>query len=139
MLIVDSSTFLMKRKSSLAIVGWPYTHTKNIHLINIARNNGVVFLCFTPHYTHRLQSLDVMFMKPLSTYFNKETTNWLRTNYGDVLTLKQPAKIFGLTYIKATIMTTALKGFQKTGIYPYNPDILNDVDFASAETTNLNK
>ncbi|XP_023312062.1 uncharacterized protein LOC111692338, partial [Anoplophora glabripennis] len=40
------------------------THTKNIELIDVARENGVVIICFPPHCTHRLQPLDVSFMKP---------------------------------------------------------------------------
>ncbi|CAI6356809.1 unnamed protein product [Macrosiphum euphorbiae] len=113
------------------------THTKSIELIQIARDNGVVLLCFPPHCTHRLQPLDVAFMKPLSTYYDKETTNWLRNHGGDVVTLKQLAEIFGLAFIKAATMTTAINGFQKTGICPFNPDIFNDLDFMAAETTNV--
>jgi len=82
------------------------THTKSIELIQIARDNGVVLLCFPPHCTHRLQPLDVAFMKPLSTYYDRETTNWLRTHGGDVVTLKQLSEIFGLAFIKAATMTT---------------------------------
>lgn len=34
-------------------------------------------------------------------------------------------------------MTTALNGFQNTGICPFNPDVFNDSDFMAAETTNV--
>lgn len=44
------------------------TNTQNIEVIEHARKNGVVMLCFPPHCTHRLQPLDVGFMKPLSVY-----------------------------------------------------------------------
>lgn len=113
------------------------THTKSIELIQIARDNGVVLLCFPPHCTHRLQPLDVAFMKPLSTYYDRETTNWLRAHGGDVVTLKQLAEMFGLAFIKAATMTTAINGFQKTGICPFNPDVFNDSDFMAADTTNV--
>lgn len=47
------------------------------------------------------------------------------------------AEIFGLAFIKTATMTTAINGFQKTGICPFNPDIFNDLDFMAAETTNV--
>lgn len=51
--------------------------------------------------------------------------------------LKQLAVIFGLAFIKAATMSTAINGFQKTGIYPFNPDVFNDNDFMAAETTDI--
>lgn len=64
-----------KENPVLLLLDGHSTHTKSIELIEIARDNGVVLLCFPPHCTHRLQLLDVEFMKPLSTYYDKETTN----------------------------------------------------------------
>ncbi|CAI6365466.1 unnamed protein product [Macrosiphum euphorbiae] len=75
------------------------THTKSIELITMARDNGVILLCFPPRCTHKLKPLNVGFMKPLSTYYDKENTNWLCTNGGNFITVKQVADIFGLAYI----------------------------------------
>lgn len=103
----------------------------------MARDNGVILLCFPNHCTHKLQPLDVGFMKPLNTYYDKEATNFLRTNGGNVITVKQVADICGLAYIKATSMSTAINAFKKTGIWPLNPDVFTDVNFMAAETTNV--
>ncbi|KAL7291839.1 hypothetical protein TKK_0014618 [Trichogramma kaykai] len=46
------------------------SHTKNLKVVDMARDNGVHILCFPPHCSHRLQPLDVSFMKPLSQYCN---------------------------------------------------------------------
>ncbi|XP_023312376.1 uncharacterized protein LOC111692555 [Anoplophora glabripennis] len=99
------------------------THTKNIELIDVARENGVVIICFPPHCTHRLQPLDVSFMKPLSVYYDQAAIAWLRSN---------PA------CIQAAIMSTAINGFRKCGIWPFNPENFTDADFLAAETTNIN-
>lgn len=61
------------------------THTKSIEVIDYAREKGVVLLCFPPHCTHRLQPLDMAFMKPLSTYYGDEVKKWLRTHPGKPL------------------------------------------------------
>lgn len=113
------------------------THTKSIELINLARDNGVILLCFPPHCTHRLQPLDVGLMKPLSVYYDKEITNWLRNHPGEVVNLKHVAEIFGLAFAKAATMTTAMNSFKSTGIFPYNPDVFIDSDFIASETTNV--
>ncbi|XP_072384019.1 uncharacterized protein [Diabrotica undecimpunctata] len=52
-------------------------HSKSIELINIAKENNVIILCFPPHTTHRLQPLDVSFMAPLNTYYEEELRMWL--------------------------------------------------------------
>jgi hypothetical protein len=113
--------------------------TKIIELITMARDNGVILLYFPPHCTHKLLPLDVGFMKPLSTYYDQENTNWLGTNVGNVITVKQVADIFGLAYIKATSISTAINIFKKTGIWPLNPDVFTDADFMAAETTNVDE
>ena len=34
------------------------THTKNLDLINFARDSGLILLCLPPHTSHKLQPLD---------------------------------------------------------------------------------
>lgn len=92
-------------------------------------------LCFPPHCTHRLQPLDVSFMAPLSVYYGQEQKNWLRNNPGRVVTQYQISKLFGASYEKAATLQIATSGFRKTGIYPTDPNIFGEADFAAAETT----
>lgn len=113
------------------------SHTKNLNLINYARDNGVVLLCFPPHTTHRLQPLDVAFMKPLSAYFEDEVRRWLRTNPGRVATLHQLSTLFSAAFIRAATMPTAINGFRKTGIWPVNASVFSDADFLPSAATEL--
>lgn len=113
------------------------THTKSMPLIDYARDNGVIMLCLPPHCSHRLQPLDIAFMKPLSGYYEEETRKWLRTNPGKVITLWQVASLFGSAFINAANMRTAIKGFEKTGIWPVHPGIFQDEDFLPSATTDI--
>ena len=70
----------------LLILDGHSTHTKNIEVIDLARDNHVEILCLLPHTTHRLQPLDVSFMKPLSMCFVQENNKWLKNNPGRVVT-----------------------------------------------------
>lgn len=102
----------------------------------MAKENGVI-LCLPPHCTHRLQPLDVSFMKPLSNFYKDEVRKWLRTNPGRVVTLHQIALLFGASYIRSATMTTAVNGFGRTGIWPVNINIFTKVDFMSSATIDI--
>jgi hypothetical protein len=79
------------------------------------RDNGVVLLFFQPHCTHRLQPLNVAFMKPLSTYYGSAVTTWLCIHPERVVT-KYQIELFGTAFIRAATMTAAINNFRKTGI-----------------------
>lgn len=113
------------------------SHTQNLDVIDLARQHGVVIICFPPHCTHKLQPADVAFMRPLSTYYDHAASNWLRSHPGRVITMFQISEIFGQAYMQAATMSTAVNGFRKCGIWPYNQDNFSDADFIAAETTNI--
>ncbi|XP_054713052.1 uncharacterized protein LOC129222562 [Uloborus diversus] len=113
------------------------THTKNIDLIDEARANGVIILCFPPHATHRLQVADVVYMRPLSNYYDRQITTWLRSNPGMVVTMRQVAEIFGKAFIETSTMATAVNGFKKCGIWPFDPTVFSETDFAPSLVTDI--
>lgn len=113
------------------------THTKNVELIDYARENGVILLCFPPHCSHRLQPLDVAFMKPLSSYYEVEIRKWMRCNPGKVVTLHQISTLFGAAFLNAATLKTAVNGFRKTGIWPPDPTVFSEADFLPAATTDI--
>ena len=126
-----------KESPVLLIVDGHSTHTKNLKLLDIARDNGVVILCLPPHCSHRLQPLDVTFFKPLSLYYSEEVRKWLRSHPGKVLTLFQISTIFGAAFLHAATMSTAINGFRKTGIWPPDLNVFSDADFLPSATTDI--
>ena len=70
----------------LLILGGHSSYTKNIDVIDKARGAGVILLCIPPHCSHRLQRLDVSFMKPLSTYFNATLRSFHHSHPGVIPT-----------------------------------------------------
>ncbi|XP_071052321.1 uncharacterized protein [Onthophagus taurus] len=126
-----------KEKPVLLLLDGHSTHIQSLTIIDKARANGVVILCFPPHCTDRLQPLDVSFMKPLSTYYDQELTNWLRSNPGKVVTMFQIAEILGKAFLRAATMLTAINGFKKNEICSYEPNIFPDSVFEASITTDI--
>lgn len=122
-------------KPVLLILDGHNSHAKNLELVNLARENHVVLLCFPPHTTHRLQPLDVSFMAPLSTFYEQEVRKWLINHPGRCVTIFQVSKLFRDAFSRAATVQTALKGFEKTGIHPFNSHVFPDHLFAPSETT----
>jgi hypothetical protein len=111
------------------------SHTKNLLLIEKARENNVILLSLPSHCTHRMQPLDVSVFKSLKTYYNQEIQCWLRRHPGRPVTEYQIAELFAAAYGKSATVGNATSGFRDTGIVPFNSEIFSDVDFTAAAIT----
>ncbi|XP_026316403.1 CENP-B homolog protein 2-like [Hyposmocoma kahamanoa] len=123
-----------KKDPVLLILDGHYSHTRNLDVIDIARDNGIIIICLPPHSTDRMQPLDVSFMFPLKTYYAQEIENWLTNHPGRVVTHYQIGEIFGKAYAKACKIDTAVNGFRKTGIFPINENIFVDSPHAPSSS-----
>lgn len=132
-----SFTGVKKDRPVLLILDGHSTHTKSLELIDLARENGVIMLCLPPHTSHRLQPLDVAYMKPLSKFYEDEIRKWLRSNPGKVVTLFQIASLFGAAYLNTSTMSVACNGFKKCGIWPADRNVFDASDFLPSATTDI--
>ena len=105
------------------------THTRNIDVIDLARENSVSLVCLPPHSSNHMQPLDKTFMKVFKTYFAQEIENWLAMHPFRAVTVYQVAELVGKAYVRSATMEVAMKGFKATGILPYNPNIFTDAHF----------
>uniref|UniRef100_UPI00358F9432 tigger transposable element-derived protein 2-like n=1 Tax=Myxine glutinosa TaxID=7769 RepID=UPI00358F9432 len=128
-----------KENKVLLILDGHKTHTQNLDVITMAKDNGVYMLSIPPHCSHKIQPLDVSFMTPLSTYYTQEVERWLRQHLGRCVTVFQLASLFGTAYRKSATAENAANGFRKTGIFPVNRNIFQDHEFAPATVTDLNQ
>ncbi|KAF2888726.1 hypothetical protein ILUMI_17447, partial [Ignelater luminosus] len=123
------------QKSVRLILNGHRSHSKRMALIDLVRENNVTFLCFPPYTTHRLQPLNILFMAPLSAYYEQKVREWLAVHPGRAVTIYQIGKLFTAAFTRAAVMHTAIAGFKKTGIYPFNRDVFSKHWFALSETT----
>lgn len=100
----------------LLILDGHKSHTKNLRAIQLASENNVIMLSLPPHTTHKTQTLDRTFFKPLHTFYGQAIERWLRTNPGRAVSAYQIARLFNEAYQKAATMPIAIKGFECSGI-----------------------
>lgn len=112
-------------------------HASHISLeaVDFCRDNGIVLLSLPPHCTHRVQPLDVSFFGPLKKYYSQQCDVWMTKNPGRAITEYHVAGLFADPYSKAATVGIALSGFRSTGIFPYDPTVFKDADFAATATT----
>lgn len=114
-------------------------HSSHISLeaISFCRENGIHLLSLPPHCSHKLQPLDVGFFGPLRSAYSQEADTWMTMNPGKLITIYQVAALFGKAYARVASLQMSEKSFSATGIWPFNPNVFSDVDFAPASVTNL--
>lgn len=113
------------------------SHTKNLEFVDKARDNHVTVISLPPHCSHKLQPLDVSFMGPFKTHFSQAIETYLKNKPGEVVTLNEVSELLGKAYLRAANVSTAVSGFRKTGIAPFNRFVFGDEDFAPAEVTDI--
>ncbi|KAF2890562.1 hypothetical protein ILUMI_15611, partial [Ignelater luminosus] len=94
-------------------------------------------LCIDSTDLRKLQSLDIAFFGPLKCAYSHECNKWIINNPGKVITQLQVGKLFSAVYIAIANIEKALDSFKASGIYPFNPDKFQDVNFAPSLVTDM--
>ena len=126
-----------KNDPVLLVMDGHMTQTKNLDVINLARDSHVTILYFPPHCSHQMQPLDVSFMKPLSAFYVKAIETFLRNNPGRQVAIYKLSALFGESYLQAAVPNTTINGFRKTGFFPLNSQICGEADFLPAHPTDI--
>lgn len=104
--------------------------------LQFASANNVVLVSFAPHTTNKMQPLDVCIYGPIKKYFEQELSSFQKTHLGRIINQYDIGKLFAGAYVKGASVQNAVQGFKKPGIWPYNPHIFGDQEFAPATMTN---
>lgn len=63
---------ILKTNPCLLTLDGRYSHTRNIDLLKLARENGVTIISLPPHSNHKMQPVDITFVGPLKLYYIEE-------------------------------------------------------------------
>lgn len=113
-------------------------HASHITLsgIEFCRENHIHLLSLPPHSSHKAQPLDRSFFGPLKRFYSSECDNWMVT-YKKSIAIKHVSRIFYKAYTKAATISNAVKGFEVTGIHPFDKDIFTELDFLPSRVTDI--
>lgn len=109
------------KKRLLILDGHGSHHTREF--IQYCDDHGIVVFGLPPHLTHLLQPLDVVVFQPLKHYHAKALDVLVRDGLTEITKLEFLSVIEGVRK-EAFKATTIKSAFKKTGIHPYNPDIV---------------
>ena len=107
----------------------------NVELVEWAMTENIVLFVLPPHSSHHLQPLDVGCFKPLKSAYDSLAHQFLKRHPG------QNINRYSMTALICQAYTTALTpkniqiSFNKTGIWPLNPGIIQQHIFKPAEAT----
>jgi len=118
-----------KEDPVIRVLDGHYSHTRNLDVVTLARENYVYIICLPPHSSHKMQPLDKAFMGPPKTFCCQETEKWLRSRPGRVVAVYQIGELFGNAYKRAATGVIAANGFRATGLFPCDKNIFRPYDF----------
>ena len=94
-----------------------------MRFIDYADMNRIVLAILPPHSTHRLQPLNVDLFSPLATYYSQQIDKLLAESQGLMrLTKRDFWLLFHEAWKQAFTIKNVQSAWEKTGIYPLNPD-----------------
>ncbi|CAH2101074.1 unnamed protein product [Euphydryas editha] len=123
-----------KENPVLVIIDNHETHI-SIEIIDIARENGIILLTLPPHTSNHLQPLDRTVFGPFKSQYSQAADRWVLNHPGKCITIYDVAGIAGEAYGVSFTPKNIVKGFEVTGIYPYNRNIFSDEDFLCSYVT----
>lgn len=106
-----------------------------LQAIEFCRSNHIHLLSLPPHSSHKMQPLDRVFFGPLKSKYAAKISHWMLSNPGQPVHISKISPLFAAAYNQVANIDKGVNGFACTGIFPYNPDVFSDDDFAPAEVT----
>ena len=107
----------------------------SFEFLNFARTHKIHVLCYPAHTTHVYQGLDVVVFSVLKQYWAEECTKW-EADGGEV-SKETFLTIYGAAHIRALSPVLVKKAFEKTGIWPFNPNVVPAEMMAPSKETSL--
>ena len=91
---------------------------------------NIKVLALNPHTSHWAQPLDKNPFSSFKDQFNKQMHMFLRKSGGRALQKSEYMSLFNVAWVKAMTPQNIKDGFERTGIWPPNPDVIPPELFA---------
>ena len=105
-------------------------------LVDWALEQKIILFVIPPHSSHLLQPLDVGCFSPLKKCYNSLAHRYMKEHCGQVITRYSMTSLICKAYAMAMTPINIQRSFQKTGIFPFDPNKPIDSNtFKLAEAT----
>ncbi|GBP07644.1 hypothetical protein EVAR_2768_1 [Eumeta japonica] len=105
----------------------------SVEAINYSRENGIVYLSFPPHTSHKLQPLDVGVFGPFKAKLKVAFNDWHINHPGKALTIYDIPNLSKLAFFESFNAKNITNAFAKPGIIPFNRLAFSEEDFSPCE------
>lgn len=112
-----------------------HSHTFNMEVLQLFKDNSVVVFGLPSHTSHILQPLDKVPFSILKSKWNEQMRLYTRNTGGKALTKSEFFRVFNPCFEQAMTTEHAQAGFRGTGLFPVNVKAINPVAFAPSRTT----
>ena len=102
--------------------------------LEYARQHNISVLCYPSHSTHLYQGLDVVIFAPLKKAWSAARDDHERET-GQSVDKKSFLRVYAKAHKKAFTMDNICAAFRKTGVVPFNPDVIPEDALAPSQTT----
>lgn len=93
------------------------------------KESGICIVSVPPHTPHRLQLLDLTFFGPLKSALHKECDFFMKCHASEKIMPCVLASLFNKAYSRVSSLEKDVKCFEKSVIWPLNPETYSDEDF----------
>jgi hypothetical protein len=106
------------------------------NFIQHAHTHHIDVLCYPSHSTHLFQGLDVVVFGVLKQCWS-EARDTFKREHGVKVTKKNFMKVYAEAHLKALTKENILATFRKTGIVPFNPNVITEEMLAPSWTLSI--
>ena len=96
----------------------------NPDTIRFAAENGVIIFALPPNTTHLTQPLDKGVFGPFKCHWKQVCHNYMISHPGQVVNEYNFVSLLSKAWLESMTAVNIIAGFQTTGIYPLDPDVI---------------
>ena len=102
-----------------------------------AKDNGIVLQTLVPHTSHGTQPLDRTCFGPFKSYLGDSHAEWMRSHPGQRISIYEVPLLSKQAILRAFTVNNIKKGFEATGLYPFNRNAIPESMVAPSSVTDL--
>ena len=102
----------------------------SLFISELCDEDNIILYTYLPNTTHLLQALDLELIGSVKMMYRQEVQKWLSNKIEKSYDKLAFMEVFRIVFDKCTTVANAIKGFKKSGVFPWNQVIINDKKLA---------